>query len=65
MVNQLKVRELSEQLLNLGYHQPQVQSIVQETVGTDQLDELTEDDGQRLLEVLEWYVGFARKCWKG
>ena len=62
MQRQEKIRELLVQLDGLGYHSFQVKEIIQETVGTTQMDTLTEEQEGNLVETLEEYVKFALKC---
>ncbi len=57
-----EVKGLLEQLETMGYHPFQVRQIIQETIGTNELNALTPEQNQKLIEALEDYIQFAKKC---
>lgn len=51
-----------KQLSDLGYHDFQIDSILNDTVNTKRVDSLTPEQRKELFEVLEDYIKFALKC---
>jgi hypothetical protein len=59
-----EIKNLIKQLNSLGYVQYQLNSIIQETVGTVSLNNLTIEQESELVESLQSYIDFAVKCRK-
>lgn len=59
-----KIQNLIKQLNDLGYVQYQLNSIIQETVGTLNLNSLTLAQKTELIEALQSYANFAAQCRK-
>lgn len=59
MVEDAKFKDLINQLNSLGYNQYQLNRIIEETVGTLDLSNLTIAQNNELLETLQGYVDFA------
>ena len=62
MVEDAKFKDLINQLNSLGYNQYQLNRIIEETVGTLDLSNLTITQNNELLETLQGYVDFAIRC---
>jgi hypothetical protein len=62
---QSRVAELKEQLLKLGYHQFQLDNITKEAIHPTEMDNMSQQQGEELIEVLERYARFAAKCRTG
>lgn len=62
MERQQQFQQLQNQLLQLGYHQYQLNSIVDDIIGTESFDTLSDDQMDQLLEAMTTYVNFAQKC---
>lgn len=60
-----KVKKLKVELTNLGYYPYQVKRIIKENYQSDHIENLAPEQVQELAGLLEEYVSFARKCWKG
>ncbi|HWR45850.1 hypothetical protein [Sporomusa sp.] len=59
-----EIQDLIKQLNNLGYFPYQVSSIIQETLGTVAINNLTTSQQSELIETLQDYITFAIKCRK-
>jgi ABC-type transporter MlaC component len=57
-----ETKRLLEQLEEMGYHPFQVQQIVQDAIGTNELKTVTPEQNRKLIEALEEYIQFAKKC---
>lgn len=57
-----QIEQLKQELLNLGYHQFQIDSLVREIAHTSRVDKLSPEEIVRLTEALEDHLKFARKC---
>jgi hypothetical protein len=53
------VLELERQLNELGYQPWQLEMIIQDAIGSDILDENSQEQLERVIEVLNCYIGFA------
>lgn len=60
-----KVEEYLAELKKLGYYSFQIDEILYESVGTNQLNNLNAHDRDMLVKQLEDYIKFARKCKSG
>ncbi len=58
----VRVEGLTQQLLDLGYAPFQVDSMINEAVGTLQLEKVNLDQIALVIEILEEYIQFAKKC---
>jgi len=59
-----RISELKRQIIAMGYHPTQLNDIVREVVGNTSLDSMTLEQGSELIESLEYYYEFAKKCKK-
>lgn len=57
-----QAEELVQQLLSLGYHSYQIHQIIADIPGFSLKRTLTPELEGKLIQVLEDYVQFARKC---
>ena len=57
-----KISSLRKQLIDLGYYEFQLDSIMEETVDTVNIENLTEEQYRELINILEEYARFAVKC---
>lgn len=57
-----QIATLRKQLLDLGYHEFQLDNIARETVDTTHIENLTEEQSLELVDAFEQYVRFALKC---
>lgn len=57
-----QIKKLIKQLNDLGYVQYQLNSIIQDEVGTLNLNSITTAQKSELVEALQGYVDFAVKC---
>jgi hypothetical protein len=57
-----QIEELKQQLLDLGYYQFQIDSMVREVVNTTQLEKLSPKELVKLTEALLAHLQFAQKC---
>jgi hypothetical protein len=58
-----EIEGLKQELLNLGYHQYQVDNLVRETVRTTNFAKLPSEDLAILATALRRHLDFARKCY--
>ena len=57
-----KISSLRKQLIDLGYYEFQLDSIMEETVDTVNIENLTAEQYRELIDILEEYARFAVKC---
>jgi hypothetical protein len=57
-----EIKELQQELLELGYYQFQINDLIREAVQTTRLEKLPSSKLVQLVMVLEQYCDFARKC---
>jgi len=57
-----RIQELKKQLLDLGYHSFQIDSIDRDIHPKGDLAGLSAEQQQELIETLTEYVAFAHKC---
>ncbi len=57
-----RIADLKGQLLNLGYHQMQIDNILRDSVGTTDTTSLSKEAALQLADELTEYVSFAVKC---
>jgi len=58
----IRIHELKQQLIAIGYHSTQLSNIVREVIGNTALADSTEEQCCELIETLEYYCNFATKC---
>jgi hypothetical protein len=58
----LRIDTLKKQMLELGYHQFQIDSVIKETIGSVRVENISLSQQQELITALEYYIGFARRC---
>jgi len=61
-VRYMTISVMKERLLALGYHQWQLDEIINETIGTTNVIELSPRQTRLLIIALDEYVHFAEKC---
>ncbi|GMB01649.1 hypothetical protein [Pelosinus sp. IPA-1] len=65
MKNQLeRIVELKQLIVAAGYHPAQINDIVRESIGDTSLGMITHEQSCRLIETLEYYCEFAKRCQK-
>jgi transcriptional regulator NrdR family protein len=57
-----EIEAMKQELLQMGYYQFQVDSLVREVVHTTQLRQLSTDALEQLAAALKNHLAFARKC---
>ena len=57
-----RISDLKQQLLMTGYHVTQLDHIVREVIGDSPLADISNEQCCELVESLEYYCDFARKC---
>jgi hypothetical protein len=57
-----QIEGLKQQLLDLGYYQFQIDSMIREVVNTTQLEKLSPKELVELTEALLAHIDFAQKC---
>ena len=60
--NKRRILELRQQLDGLGYHGHQLDDIMEEIVGTKNIEKLTQEQAAQVIPELEEYVKFALRC---
>ncbi|CQR70110.1 hypothetical protein SOV_29440 [Sporomusa ovata DSM 2662] len=58
----LRIDTLKNQLLELGYHQFQIDGVIKETTGSVWVENISLSLQQELITALEYYIGFAGRC---
>jgi len=61
----MRISELKQQLIAIGYHSSQLSDIVKEVIGDASLGNITDEQSCEVIESLEYYCDFAIKCKKG
>ncbi len=59
------INSLKQQLLDLGYHPFQVDSIIKDSIHTNNLNAITPKMADQLVEDLNEHIQFAIKCKRG
>lgn len=58
----LRIEELKQQILAAGYHPVQFNDMVKEIIGKVGLASITFEQSCELIENLEYYCEFSKKC---
>ncbi|MCC5464139.1 hypothetical protein [Pelosinus baikalensis] len=58
----LRITELKEQILASGYHPVQFNDMVKEIIGKVLLADISFEQSSELIENLEYYCEFSKKC---
>lgn len=65
MNNQLeRIQELKKLIVAAGYHPAQINDIVREAIGDTSLTKINPEQSCQLIETLEYYCEFAKRCQK-
>jgi len=59
-----RIAELKQQLIGTGYHPTQFNDMIREVIGNVALADVTEVQGDAIIEALEYYCDFSEKCRK-
>lgn len=60
-----EIINLKKQLSDLGYRGFQIDSIIKDEIGSVQLESASDQQVVQVIEVLQDYICFARKCQQG
>jgi len=60
-----RISELKQHLVVLGYHVTQINDIIRDVIGNASLENITDGQCCELIEYLNYYCDFARKCKEG
>ncbi len=58
----LRIADLKQEILDAGYHPVQVNDMIKEIIGKIGLANITFEQSCELIESLEYYCEFSKKC---